>query len=280
VRLTGLWWWIDRWRKSSAYTGLTLEEQGAYRNLLDEAALRGGAIPNDEDTLARACGDARKWRRVREVVLRRFTLTDHGWRHHTMDEVLAESQRRADKQRKYRNAHGNDRGNDSGNDSSNDRGNNPRPPDPDPDPVKIPPRKIPGGDLPPARVERQPVQGHGAGSGTFPRDHLRCVQPCGRVCFPDALFAELVRARGGANADAEVRAWHARVNAAWATGGPHWAEPVGDDKFAFWRARWREDYGTTAKITNAVDVLYRDSRSVDEQADAVRAILAAEKGRR
>lgn len=102
MRLTGLWWWIDRWRKSTAYTDLTLEEQGAYRNLLDEAALRGGPIPNNEDTLAKACGDARKWRRVRNAVLARFTLGPDGWRNATLDEVLAESIRRAEKQRRYR----------------------------------------------------------------------------------------------------------------------------------------------------------------------------------
>src|SRR5688572_15204279 len=95
TRLTGLWWWIDRWRKSTAYTDMTLEQQGAYRNLLDEAALRGGAIPNSEETLAKACGDARKWRRVRDVVLARFTLDADGWRNSTMDEVIAESKRRA-----------------------------------------------------------------------------------------------------------------------------------------------------------------------------------------
>jgi uncharacterized protein YdaU (DUF1376 family) len=102
VRLTGLWWWIDRWRKSTAFTDMTLEQQGAYRNLLDEAALRGGAIPNNEETLAKACGDARKWKRLREVVMARFTLGQDGWRNTTLDEVLAESQRRRDKQREYR----------------------------------------------------------------------------------------------------------------------------------------------------------------------------------
>lgn len=115
MRLTGLWWWIDRWRKSTAYTDMTLEEQGAYRNLLDEAALRGGAIPNSEETLAKACGDARKWRKVRPSVMARFVLGADGWRNDTMDEVLAESRRRAEKQRNYRNKHGNETGNGDGN---------------------------------------------------------------------------------------------------------------------------------------------------------------------
>jgi hypothetical protein len=62
---TGLMWWIDRWRKSTAFTDLTLEEQGAYRNLLDEGALRGGAIPDDERVLAKASGDALRWSEVK-----------------------------------------------------------------------------------------------------------------------------------------------------------------------------------------------------------------------
>lgn len=125
-RLTGLWWWIDRWRKSTAYMDMTLEEQGAYRNLLDEAALRGGPLPTDERVLAKASGDALRWPEVRDVVLARFRATADGWRNDTLYSVLAESRRRAKKQRSYRRKGGNGAGNDAG--------NNYRPPDPDPDP--------------------------------------------------------------------------------------------------------------------------------------------------
>lgn len=110
-RATALWWWIDRWRKSTAYTDMTLEEQGAYRNLLDEATLRGGALPTDERVLAKASGDATKWRKVRPAVMARFTLNDDGWHNGTLDEVLQESARRAKKQRDYRNGRGNEAGN-------------------------------------------------------------------------------------------------------------------------------------------------------------------------
>lgn len=129
MRLTALWWWIDRWRKSTAYTDLTLEQQGAYRNLLDEAHLRGGAIPNNERILAKACGDARVWRRVRPAVIARFVLTDDGWHNETLDVVLRESQRRAEKQRSYRNRQGNEGGNAAGNGGHNTGGS----PDPSPD---------------------------------------------------------------------------------------------------------------------------------------------------
>lgn len=94
---------------------MTLEQQGAYRNLLDEAHLRGGALPDDDRILAKACGDARAWRRLRPVVMARFQLRADGWHNETLDAVLAETQRRRDKQRDYRNRHGNASGNGQGN---------------------------------------------------------------------------------------------------------------------------------------------------------------------
>ncbi len=87
MKPTGLFWWVDRWLKSSAFLTMTLEEQGAYRNLLDAAYLRGGALPNDERVLAKACGDALAWTRVRAVVMARFQLHDGVWRNDTLDEV-------------------------------------------------------------------------------------------------------------------------------------------------------------------------------------------------
>lgn len=97
--MRGAWWWVDRWRKSTAYTDMTLAEQGAYRNLLDELWLREGAIPNNERTLARACGDPLEWPSVREVVLSRFKLTAEGWVNDTQREVMAEAARRRELQR-------------------------------------------------------------------------------------------------------------------------------------------------------------------------------------
>jgi uncharacterized protein YdaU (DUF1376 family) len=111
MRLNALWWWIDRWRKSTAYTDMTLEEQGAYRNLLDEAQLRGGALPADERILAKACGDATRWTEVRGVVLARFVKCQDGYHNLTLDEVIAQSARRAEKQRAYRESKGNGHGN-------------------------------------------------------------------------------------------------------------------------------------------------------------------------
>lgn len=127
MRSNALWWWIDRWRKSTAFTDMTLEAQGAYRNLLDEATLRGGALPNDDRILAKACGDATAWRRLRDVVMARFDLRDDGWHHETLDEVLHQSKRRREKQARYRSkSAGNGGGNDSGNETGHAHGHSPR----------------------------------------------------------------------------------------------------------------------------------------------------------
>ena len=98
----GMVWWIDRWRKSTAWTGMTLEEQGAYRNLLDEAWLRGGAIPNDPRVLAQASGDPKRWAKVRAKVLAKFYVIQNEYRHETIDDLMARAQKGAQKQQVYR----------------------------------------------------------------------------------------------------------------------------------------------------------------------------------
>lgn len=92
--MNGSWWWIDRWRKSTAYTDMTAEEQGLYRNLLDEVWLRPShAIPNDPRILARVSGDVDAWGRCGEKVLRWMTLTDAGWTNATAMAVIDKSAR-------------------------------------------------------------------------------------------------------------------------------------------------------------------------------------------
>ena len=134
------WWWIDRWQKSTGFKDLTLAEQGGYRNLLDELWLRDGALPDDERVLAKLCGDALEWPKIREHVLAHFHLVDGMWRNETHDEVQGESHKRATKQKRYR-----DRKRDSGvdghvadnvihNGRDNGRPNVGPSPSPDPDP--------------------------------------------------------------------------------------------------------------------------------------------------
>lgn len=101
------WWWIDRWRSSTAYTDMTLAEQGAYRNLLDELWLRGGVLPDDDRILGRICGDPVAWPSVKAAVLAHFVKTPEGWRNETHDAVRAESEKRAERQKRYRDSHRN-----------------------------------------------------------------------------------------------------------------------------------------------------------------------------
>jgi len=90
--MTALWWWVDRWRKSTAYTDMTAAEQGCYRNLLDEAWLRHGSLPNNDRILSKISGDSRAWKRARTAVLKHFSLGDDGcWHNATLDDILAKS---------------------------------------------------------------------------------------------------------------------------------------------------------------------------------------------
>lgn len=102
MRLDGLFWWIPRWLKSSAKLTMNLEQQGAYRNLLDAAQLRGGVLPDDERVLANACGDPTRWKAIRAAVMPYFVKRKDGWHNETLDEVLAVSVKRAEKQHRYR----------------------------------------------------------------------------------------------------------------------------------------------------------------------------------
>lgn len=98
-------WYVDRWRCSEAYRSMNATEQGVYRNLLDEAVLCGGPIPNDDAVLERASGDRRAWPKVRAVVLAWFTLGPEGWRNRTVDRFLRQSTLHAERQRRYRERH-------------------------------------------------------------------------------------------------------------------------------------------------------------------------------
>ena len=111
MKLTGMMWWIDRWRKSTAFMDMSAAEQGAYRNLIDEAWLRKGAIPNNPRLLAKASGDPEVWPDIRDSVMQRFYLNDGAWHNETVDSLMRHAQRGAKKQRDYRERHGNKAGN-------------------------------------------------------------------------------------------------------------------------------------------------------------------------
>ena len=134
------WWWIDRWRKSTAYTDMTAEEQGLYRNLLDEVWLRDDyIIPDDPRILAKASGDHEAWSRSGAVVLRHMKRVKGGWTNETALEVIGQSERRKRNQQAYRDrkrgASDNAPDNGADNASGNDPDNKPASPSPSPSPI-------------------------------------------------------------------------------------------------------------------------------------------------
>ena len=84
------WWWIDRWRKSTAYICMSLEEQGLYRNLLDALWLFDDhAIPDTPKALITASGgDPEAWARSGPNVLKWMQRNEHGWTNRTAVEVI------------------------------------------------------------------------------------------------------------------------------------------------------------------------------------------------
>lgn len=228
--MLGLYWHIDRWRQSAAYTDMTLEEQGAYRNLLDEATLRDGALPNDERILARACGDPLRWRRVRAAVLAKFTLGDDNlWRHQALEKVLATSQKRIDKQKRYRDRLAAERNGD-GNAGGNAKGHAPvtngviKTTDQDTRQEQAPSRQaLPGSRARGARP-----------AGLSKRSHEQHVPGlCEWVCLPIAFVEE----RRALAPGIDLLEWARAVREAW----QHAALPADNSRpFDFWRERWRE----------------------------------------
>lgn len=100
--MNGLLWWIDRWRKSTAYRDMNSAQQGAYRNLLDEAWLRGGVLPDDPKLWRKVCGNPRNWSRICAAVMTHFERRNDGLHNATLDAVLSQVSRRNARQKAYR----------------------------------------------------------------------------------------------------------------------------------------------------------------------------------
>lgn len=64
---------------------------------------------------------------------------------------------------------------------------------------------------------------------------------CGRVCVPADLHGKFVRARNHDGADKELRDWYLAVDREWSDGSRR-AESTGANDYAFWRARFEEQW--------------------------------------
>lgn len=92
--------------------------------------------------------------------------------------------------------------------------------------------------------EAKPPNGNGHGPAPLLRRNPHAKHAmCGRVCLPADLFDDLVRFRGGDEEKAgdEVRQFFRDWNIRY-TSGDRSGETIGDDAFAFWRARWGESH--------------------------------------
>ena len=229
--MNGLWWWIDRWLKSTAYTDMTLEEQGAYRNLLDHATLRGGVLPDDDRILAKACGDVIAWARIRAKVLQHFEQRKDGLHNSTLDEVLQQSKRRAKNQAAYRQRV--KRRSQTDNATDNGTNNNPanKPASPDLD--------LSNKDL--STYNQLVPGGARTGASLVQRRRLNSAFEGARLNVPQQLHAEFMRYLNKPGAEKELLTWYEAIDRDWSEGA-HRDSSTGGEMFSFWRDRFGEKW--------------------------------------
>lgn len=91
------WFWTDRWMTSSAFL-LPMEPRGLYREMLTQAWMRGGSLPNDHEAIQRACGATRaEWRRSWPTLERYWRVDGVTLVNDTQLEVMAEARAAADR---------------------------------------------------------------------------------------------------------------------------------------------------------------------------------------
>jgi len=118
---------------------MSAEEQGLYRNLIDEVWLREDhIIPDDPKILAKVSGDYEAWEKSGKKILKWMKRVEGGWTNDTALEVIRQSERRAENQKFYRerkkqrNDNTPDNASDNGADNTTD--NKPASPSPSPSP--------------------------------------------------------------------------------------------------------------------------------------------------
>lgn len=103
VNDTDLWmpWYVGDWRRDTAHLSAT--ESGAYREIIDECWVRGGAVTDSDRELWRiARADSiDHWRKdLRPVIAEFFSIEDGVWRHKRVDEELAKAAAQREAKRK------------------------------------------------------------------------------------------------------------------------------------------------------------------------------------
>jgi hypothetical protein len=91
-----------------------------------------------------------------------------------------------------------------------------------------------------ANANANPSRGMGAGvmAGSLPREHLSHAC-CGRVCVPNFLHSDFIRAVGGAAPGEALNDFYAKTLEAIPDD-----QPIGDDPVKFWRAAFSARFGS------------------------------------
>jgi uncharacterized protein YdaU (DUF1376 family) len=95
--LAAEWFWIDRWRGSTAWS-LPIDARGLYREMLTAAWSRGAALPNDHIQIQRLIGvTPAEWRRGWPVICQYWRVDGALLVNDTQREVYAEAMARFEK---------------------------------------------------------------------------------------------------------------------------------------------------------------------------------------
>ena len=222
------------WLASSAVTRMTPEQRGCYIQLLSYCWL-DGSLPTDDADLAQlaGCGQPR-WQRIGALVRQQFTERDG-----RLYQARLDSER--SKQAEYRSG-----ATEHGRKGARARWNKM------PEHCPSNARAMPGDGSASSSAFASSVQTPTVSESARPkplayRPRIDVVWP-GRPPVPSSLHAEFVSKLGGDEQVAHQRliAWYPTAAA------PYQNHPIGDDDFRFWRARFREWQGTTARPVDTV----------------------------
>ena len=235
---------------SSAFL-LPLEPRGLYREMLTQAWRRGGRLPASHEAVRRAVGCTKvEWRRCWPKIERYWRVDGDALVNDTQLDVLAHTTRLHDERVEagrlggHRSAASKRQAKLEANQQADAlaKVNSPSP-SPSPSPSERSPRGI------------APTRGIGAGvmAGSLPRDHVQHAF-CGRVCVPQFLQGDFLRALGESEVDpgATLRLFYEATLKAIPE-----AQPIGDEPVKFWRAAFVARFGSarggtrTAALTRA-----------------------------
>ncbi len=231
---------------SSAFL-LPMEPRGLYREMLSQAWRRGARLPNDHEAIQRAVGcTPKEWKRCWPHIEKYWRVDGDSLVNDTQLEVYTEAKARLDRTsaagrraNATRWSKPSDIGPDVRPDVQSDVQSDVRsesPPSPSPCPVPSLPEKSQG-EKAHGAAHPAPRTTGGVMAGALPRDHLRHAWCSDRICVPDFIHKQLVRAKGGDPTVAAtwLREWYPAVVA-------QQSGPIGPPAEKFWPAAFAAEF--------------------------------------